>query len=415
MLKNVLKKMSASTLLLLGCQGLLLGAMQIVSQRLGKAGYGQFGLAMSFSVFSAQFILWGMDPLLTFKYARSSADDARSLLGIVLRQKQLAAFTAIFAGTLVALGWPDADERFMIFLGSVDGACLACTMPSIFDARGKTATWQFFAFIRHSIYLGLVLAVSRFFPEHFHPQTVLELHLLCILPELALEQFWVRRNVGIPHWPAPVREAFNLWRESAPMAVAVLAQQLLFNSGLPILHTFGDDAESGGLYLSSQFTTAAASFIAAPAAILHARLALHAHEGPAFRRRVWQTAIPCFVAGIFVSLSYPVVTSAIVRSLFKNLADSAPAILYIDTWRLAPILATIPFASALICLGRLRAFALCHVASALIGVSLSAALVPTYGPRAAACGIALGSCLCFVFSATLVLLDKRSAAPEHTR
>ncbi len=413
MLKGVLKKMSAATLFLLGCQGLLLFAMQIVSQRLGKIGYGQFGLAMSISVYASQFIQWGMDQLLTVKFARGSADDARRLLGLLLRQKQLAALVAIFAAAIAALCWADADARALIFLGAVDGVCLAFTMPSIFDARGKTATWQFFAFLRHSVYLIALLLFAAFYRDFFTPVSVVSLHLVCIFTELLLEQIWIRRHCCAPLWPAPASEALALWREAAPMALAVLAQQVLFNCGQPILRALGRDAEAGGLYLSNQLTIGAASFIVAPGAILHARLALHAHEGAAFRRRVWHIVVPCALAGIVISLAYPLVCGWIVRQFFKNLADSTPAILFVDTWRLAPILASVPLSSALICLGKLRAFAACHIVSALIGIGVAAALIPKYGAFAVAGGIATGSCACFFFVATLVFIDNREATSEH--
>lgn len=413
MLEGVLKKMSAATLLLLGCQGLLLFAMQIVSQRLGKTGYGQFGLAMSISVYASQFIQWGMDQLLTVKFARGSADDARRLLGLMLRQKQLAALVAILAAGIAALGWADADARALIFLGAVDGVCLAFTMPSIFDARGKTATWQFFAFLRHSIYLAALLLFAAYYRDFYTPVSVVSLHLVCIFTELFLEQIWIRHHCGAPQWPAPASEAFALWREAAPMALAVLAQQVLFNCGQPILRALGRDAEAGGLYLSNQFTIGAASFIVAPGAILHARLALHAHEGAAFRRRIWRTVLPCALAGIVISLTYPLVGGWIVRRFFKNLADSTPAILFFDTWRLAPILASVPLCSALICLGRLRAFAASQIVSALIGIITAVALVPKYGALAVAGGIATGSCVCFLFVATLVFFGDTEAAPEH--
>jgi hypothetical protein len=413
MFQSVLKKMSAATLLLLGCQALLLFAMQIVSQRLGKSGYGRFGLAMSISVFASQFIQWGMDQVLTVKFARGSIDESRRLFGVLLRQKQVAALLALSVGAIVALSWRESEERLLIFLGAADGVCLAFTIPSIFDARGKTPTWQCFAFVRHSIYLATLLTIGAFFPVRFTPTLVVAIHLMCVLPEVLLEQLWIHRNYGAPHWPAPASEAFALWRAAAPMALAVLAQQVLFNSGLPIMRALAPNVETGGLYLSNQFTTAAASFIGAPAAILHARLALHAHEGAAFRARVWKTALPCAAAGLVVSLAYPVVTSWIVHHFFKSLADSTPAILVVDTWRLAPILTTIPLSSALICQGNLRGFAACHVVAALIGMAVSVALVPTYGPRATAGGIAVGSCACLIFVATLVLFDRREAIVEH--
>ena len=413
MFQGVLRKMSAAVLLLLGCQGLLLFAMQLVSQRLGKSGYGRFGLAMSMSVFASQFIQWGMDQVLTVKFARGSADDSRRLLGVLLRQKQVAAALALMAGAIVALSWGEADDRLLIFLGAADGVCLAFTIPSLFDARGKTPTWQFYAFCRHSLYLGTLTLAGSFFPEQFTPLRVVEIHLLCILPEVLMEQIWIHRNYGPPVWPAPASEVLTLWRAAAPMALAVLAQQVLFNSGLPIMRALDPKTETGGLYLSNQFTTAAASFVGAPAAILHARLALHAHEGAAFRARVWKTALPCAAAGLVVSLAYPVVTTWIVRHFFKSLADSTPAILYVDTWRLAPIITAIPLSSALICQGNLRGFAAAHVAAALIGITVAVTFAPEFGPRATSAGVAVGSCASLIFIACLVLLDRREADVER--
>lgn len=400
MLTGLLKKMSAATLLLLGCQGLLLAAMQIVSARLGKSGYGRFGLAMSFSVFASQFIQWGMDQVLTVKFARGSVAESLRLLGYLYRQKQLAALLALAIGAIVALSWNEADERLLVFLGALDGVAVAFTIPSIFDAHGSTATWQLFAFLRHSIYLGAIVLIASLY-SNIAPVSIVAIHLLCTLPEVLLEQLWIRRHIGILEWPAPVRQAYELWRNAAPLALALLAQQVLFYCGVPIMRAFGREAETGGLYLSNQFSIGAASFLAVPGAILHARLALHAHEGAEFRRRVFQMTILCALVGVVVSLTFPIVTGVFVRHFFKNLADSAPAVLAIDTWRLAPILASIPLASGLICLGKLRSFSICNILAAVIGIAAAIALVPAYGTLAPAMGIVAGRLVILALFAVL--------------
>ncbi len=407
MFKGVLKKMSVATLLMLGCQMLLLVAMQLVSQRLGKSGYGRFGLAMSMSVFAAQFIQWGMDQLLTVKFVRGNVDDSRRLLGLLLRQKQLASLFTLFVGATVALCWNEPGERLLVFLGIADGVCLAFTIPSIFDARGKTATCQLFAFIRHTIYLGILLLIGVYCPERFTPLFAVELHLICVLPELILEQIWIYRKTGAPLWPVPVGDAYALWRDAAPMALAMFAQQVLFNCGLPIMRAFGREAETGGLYLSNQFTIGATSFVIAPGAILHARLALHSHEGPAFRRMIWLATGACALAGVVISLSYPIVCSWIVRHFFKSLADSTPTILMIDTWRLALVLASVPLSSALICLGRLRAFAACHILAAIVGIGVSVGLVSSWGIFASPTGIIVGRVFYFVLCIAIFIVDSR--------
>ncbi|HLX61123.1 MAG TPA: hypothetical protein VKX17_07550 [Planctomycetota bacterium] len=413
MLASILKKIGAATLLLAASQVLLLLAMRMLSRRLGEQGYGQYGLAMSIGVYSFQFIQWGMDQFLTVKFARGSADESRRLLGVLLRQKQLAALVALAGGGIVAFSAQSSSERALIFLGALDGVIVSFTIPSMFDARGRTATWQFFAFLRHSTYLGALMILAWFFPNYFSPSAVVSIHALCAVVQVLLDQFWIQRNYGPALWPAPARDALELWRSGAPMALAMLAQQAMFYMGLPLLRHFARDNEMGALTLSNQFTIGAASFIGAPAAIIHARLAQHQGEGRAFLRRVLRATILCALAGIALSLAFPFIGGFIVRHVFQNFADSTPKILSIDGWRLAPILASAPLASAVICLNRLRAFATCWIFALLTGLAVAAILIPRFpaaagsynGAIGAASAVVAGSFAFFVFSALLLAYD----------
>ena len=413
MSKLALKKISAATLLLMACQGLLLLAMPLVISRLGKTGYGEFGLAMSIGVYAYQFIQWGMDQLLTVKFARGSDADTRHLLGLLLRQKQLAALLALAAAGIAAACSPKASERPLIFLGALDGIILAFTIPSIFDARGRTANWQFFAFLRHAAYLGLILILAYFFPRYFSPVVLLALHALCIVPEVLLEQLWIQNAIGLPQWPAPTHEALKLWRDAAPMALAMLAQQVLFFLGVPALRHFGRENEMGGLTLSNQLTMVAASFFSAPAAMIQVRLAQHAADRAGFGRRVLKTTILCALAGAAISLLFPQAGAMLVRHVFKNLADSTPRILEVDAWRLTAILAGVPLSCALICRNQLRAFAFCWIVAFVSGASAAAVFIPRYGAPGAAGAVALGAAAFCVCAAFAVWLSVRSSAMER--
>lgn len=413
MLTNILKKIGAATLLLAASQVLLLLAMRMLSRRLGERGYGEYGLAMSIGVYSFQFIQWGMDQFLTVKFARGSADDSRRLLGVLLRQKQLAALVALSGGGIAAFSAPTSSERALIFLGALDGVIISFTIPSMFDARGRTATWQFFAFLRHSAYLGVILIMAFFFPGYFSPAAIVSVHALCAVVQVLLDQFWIQKNYGPPWWPAPAREALELWRSGAPMALAMLAQQALFYMGLPLLSFFGRESERGALTLSNQFAIGAASFIGAPAAIIHARLAQHQGEGRVFLRRVLRATFLCALAGVALSLAFPIVGGFVVRNFFQNFADSTPSIMRVDAWRLAPILASVPLASAVICLNRLRAFAACWIFALITSVIVAAIRIPQIssapgnysGAIGAATAVAAGSFAFFIFSALLLAYD----------
>lgn len=407
------KKISAATLLLLACQGLLLLALPLISRRLGQSGYGELGLAMWASMCAYQFIQWGMDQLLTVKFARASEADTRNLLGLLLRQKQLAALVVLAAAAIFAACFSKSLERPLIFLGAVDGVILAFTIPSIFDSRGRTAIWQFYAFLRHAAYLGALLILAYFFPSRFSPLAVLSLHALCIVPEVLLEQLWIQKNAGLPRWPAPPREALTLWRDAAPMALAMLAQQLLFYMGVPALKQFGRESEMGAITLSTQLTMVAASFFAAPAAMIQVRLAQHADSG-GFVRRVLKITVMCALAGAAISLVFPHAGAAVVRLIFKNFSDSTPRILEIDAWRLTAILAGVPLSCALICRNRLRAFALCWGLALAVGAGGAAIFIPRHGARGAAGSIVAGCfafCLCALIA---VIFDPRNHAAERT-
>ncbi len=264
--------------------------------------------------------------------------------------------------------------------------------------RGRTTTWQFIAFLRHAAYFGAILVLAEFFPAYFSPLAVVALHGLCIVPQVLLEQHWINRNYGAPRWPAPVRGALILWRDAAPMALAMLAQQALYYGGIQALPVFGKEGELGALTLSNQLTVGATSFLAAAASILHGRLALHAHEGCAYRRRVWRAAAVCVCAGAAVSFAFIVAGNWVLEHCGSKISGSiTPPILAVDAWRLAPILASAPLSSTLICLHRLRLYAACHVFALLAFVIAAISLIPNHGARGAAGAVAIG-CLAFFLS-----------------
>ncbi len=107
---RLLNKVAPATLWLLASQLILLQAMLLVSRRLGTAGYGLYGLAMTANVLVAPLMQWGMEPLLTVKFARGSADENRTLFGVVLRQRQLFGF-AIFGVRIRAVNDVAARQR----------------------------------------------------------------------------------------------------------------------------------------------------------------------------------------------------------------------------------------------------------------------------------------------------------------
>ena len=413
---NIIRKIGAASLLLLASQMILFLSTWLNARRLGTEGYGRFGLAMSVSVCAAQFIQWGMDQLLTVKFVRGSAEESRQLLGLLLRQKQLAGILVLFVAGVASAFWKPADERELVFLGAVDGIVLGFTMPSLFDARGQTALWQFFAFLRHAVYVGAVLTLAILFKDYFSPMAVLSMHALAIMLEIILEQLWIQKSYGLPHWPVPPRATLPLWREAAPMALAMLAQQALFFIGPPALQFFKRPGDMGALYLSNQFSIAAASFIAAPAAVIHARLAA-AHDpakSPAiFRRKVWIATLICAGAGIFYAFAFDVAAGKIASVFFTKYA-AAPGIISIDAWRLAPIFASAPLASALICAGRLRAFALAHIFALLAGAAVAAIYIPASGGGAAAGAVAAGRFVFLVFCLLFFVLDRTPDAAHSS-
>lgn len=408
---NLFRKIGAASLLLLASQLILFLSTWLNARRLGTEGYGRFGLAMSVSVCAAQFIQWGMDQLLTVKFVRGSADESRHLLGLLLRQKQLAGILVLLVAGAASAFWKPASERELVFLGAVDGIVLGFTMPSAFDARGQTALWQFFAFLRHASYVGAVLTLAVFFKDYYSPMAVLSLHALALMLEVVLEQLWIQKHYGLPHWPVPPRATLPLWREAAPMALAMLAQQALFFIGPPLLQCLKRPGDMGALYLSNQFSIAAASFIAVPAAIIHARLAA-AHDpkmAPAiFRRKVWSATLACAAAGVFYAFAFDLAAGRIATVFFSKYA-AAPGIISVDAWRLAPIFASAPLASALICAGRLRAFALAHIFALLAGTAAAAIYIPAWGGSAAAGAVAAGRFAFLIMCLLFFVLDRPPA------
>lgn len=410
----LIRKISAASLLLLASQLILFLTMRLNADRLGPIGYGRFGLAMSVSVCAAQFIQWGMDQFLTARFVRGSPNESRHLLGVLLRQKQIAAIIVLAAAALFALIGNPQSQGELIFLGAVDGIILGFTIPSVFDARSRMSTWQFYAFLRHAAYVAAVLVLAVFFKQYYSPFTVLSLHALAIVFEVILEQLWIQKNYGLPQWPIPPRETLPLWREAAPMALAMLAQQTLFYIGPPALEFFGRSGEMGALNVSNQFTIGAASFIVLPSAVILARLAAHPFSGgadlKAFRKIVWRMAAACAVAGIFYSVAFDIAAEFIAVQYFPKY-PSAPGIIAIDAWRLAPIFAAAPFASALICRGRLRAYAAAHVTALLVGTIAAIIFVPTHGAKAAAGAVMLGRVAFLLLSVIFFTLDKNTERP----
>lgn len=408
----LLQKAGAASLLLLASQLILFLGTKFNSDILGEIQYGRFGLAMSVSAYASQFIQWGLDQYLTVRFVRGSVDESRRLYGVLLRQKQIAALLVLAAGALASMLWATREDRDIIFLGAVDGVAIGFLMPSLFDASAKTALFQFYAFLRHAAYVGAMIALASFAISRYSPLAVLGLHAFGIMFEVVLEQLWIQKNYGPPVWPVPARETLPLWRDAAPMALAVLAQQALYYLGVPAMRFFDKQQSMGALYLSNQFTFAAASFITAPAALVHARLAgmseATAAGRAAFRKKVWLATLAFAAAGIVYTFAFDIAGRFLAAQFFEKLT-AVPEIISVDAWRLVPIFASVPLASALICRGHLRAFAIANIMGLLAGVAIAVVFIPRYDALGAAGAIAGGRFVYAAACAFFVVLDKPQA------
>jgi O-antigen/teichoic acid export membrane protein len=247
------------------------------------------------------------------------------------------------------------------------------------------------------VYLGTIVLVFTIWPQSVSPLAVVAVHALCIFPELALEQVWLRAAYGAPRWPAPIGKAAALVAEALPLALALVASQLLKALGMPVLWAGGHADELGAFYLSNQCSVVATALVGAALSVLHGRLANHSRDPVVLRAHVWRATLVCGVIGVAGSLTGSYAALWVPTVFGSRFAATVP-ILKNDIWRLAAILAAAPLLSLLICTQRLRTFAFVHLAGLSSGLALAAWRVHSDGARGVALAIAAGHGVVFVLA-----------------
>ncbi len=152
----------------------------------------------------------------------------------------------------------------------------------------------------------------------------------------------------------------------------------------------------------------ATAILGAALSVLHGKLANHSHDPVGLRAHVWRATFVCALVGIAGSLAGSF-AALWIPNVFGKDYEATVGILQIDIWRLAAILAAAPLLSFLICIGRLRTFALVHGAGLAGGVALAAWRVNSDGARGVALAVAAGHGIVFVLALILALKISRSA------
>jgi len=393
----------------LAVQVLGLAVVLMVSRWLGPAEYGRLGLALVFGTYACYLSQWGIDPLLTRMLVRDSPDAARLHLAAFLRQKQFSGLLLLVLGGILAALWRVPDERALICLGVLGGLILSFTVAPAFDARSRIGAYLSFALARQSAYLLAVLALWLWGRAFFAAPAVLLASAAGLSLQILLEWRWVRGNYGALRWEGAFHAGWELWRAGAPMAIAFAAMQALTLCGPPLVDALGSAADLGLLVVSNQLAMVAVSFLGLLTRLAHARLAAIPDTGGAFfRRRVWLATLGFTVAGAAVALPLALCATWLVPLLFGPKFAGAAPIFAVDAWRAVGVLASAVLGSALICQHRVRAYAVCHVLSLLVGAGVAVLGIPAYGAIAAAAAVAIGRAAFAVFAGVAFLVAGQS-------
>lgn len=397
---------------LIGVQLLSFASMWVVSRSLGPDAYGRLGLALIAGVYAYQVVQAGLDAFQTRLLAQADAAEARKILGGTFRQKQYAALLVLIAGGIIALLWNRPEERSLIFLGIIDGAILALTMPGAFDARGRTATYFAYAAVRQAFYLVNVVLLANAVPGGFTLQNVMLLHLAAIIPQLYLERMWIRKHFGAPDYSEGSLRSMEQVRAAVPLSIGSAAWQCSMVIGPPILEFTGHSKEMGYLVLSNQFAMAAHSVSLLSARTAMARLAkIPDAFGSAFRKEwIYQTVF-FIVASTAVALVGSMAGLLIIDRVWGAAFDPTLDLFRVDIWRIVGAFAGGVTSAALTCQSRLKTLAACHVLSFVGAVVLGFALVPKYGALGAVWAVVSARTLFFILSSICLLIP--ASAPRE--
>jgi O-antigen/teichoic acid export membrane protein len=402
---------------LLAAQALGMFSALILPRYLGVVEYGRVGLALTFGIYSYQLIQWGVDPHMAALLARAEPDAARCHIAACLRMKIVAAVIVLALGAALVFLFQPPPEQALIFIGLVDGALLAFSMPGAFDARLQTARFFVFSLARQALYLCVLLAAALFFPERFTAAGVLVLHAACVVPQVVLEWRWITKTYGAPPLSGAGGGAADMWRAALPLGISAAAWQLSLTAGPPILFALGGGAELGVLCLSNQIATVLHSFTTIPARQVQVRLAVQA-DGPGFRAAVWRQMLIFVFFGAVAATACSIMAVWAVPFLWGRAFAPAAALVALDAWRVAGTLAGGVASAALICRGRRRAIAVSQILALLVTLAVALLFGRTHGAWAMVAAVLAGRVAFAVFAATAFALDKspgKSCEKDLTR
>ena len=391
-------------------------AMMYVSRALGAEGYGQFGLAIAFSVQAHQFMKWGCDPLMTRELVREPQNALR-LLGAYLRQKQVASVIALFAGLLIA-AWVGAngDARWpLVLLGVIDGLILGFSVVPAFDSKGRLATHVLLSHLRPLGFLVGSFALHRFAPTYFSTQTVLIVHALAFVPGILLEWRWTARaHGGRPETRGSGREAWLLWRAAAPLGLGETASQILAYGSVPAFTALAHASATmqGHLSASNQLAVAMTGFALITVAVLHVHLVSRRDpHGRRFLREILVLTGALVAICALLAVACGLLAPLIVPLVFGRAFEPAARIFALDAWRLLGTLGIGALSSALVCRGRIGLLAACQGVGLLAAVVLAWLFVPTHGAMAATAAGVVGRGAALLAAFVAVLATTRWSEP----
>lgn len=403
--------MGGAGFFLIAAQALAFAAVYILARGLGPIDYGRVGLAMVFSIYGYQFVQFGIDPLLTRMLVRDAPERAASRLAGWLRQKQCAAVLALLIAG-VSLATSGHEDRLLLFLGVLDGVVLALSVPGAFDARSKTPLYFAFLTLRQAGYAGTALLLTVAFKPLLNPVNVVLVHLACLLTQISVEWFWVRRSFGALDWRGSLSEGVALWRMALPLAISAGAWHISGSIGPPALEWAGQKSELGPLVLSNQISMFLFSLTIIPTRIIQARLAHVDHTSAEFRRIVWRYFLLFAVAGVAAAIACDLLAPFIVPLVFSQKYQATVPLLQMDAWRVAGSAGGAAFIAAFVCEDRLWLRAGCEVLAFAATIAVVVIFIPAHGAAAAAAAVPVGRIVFTVLAATAFFLGARGQEPR---
>lgn len=245
-----------------------------LARRLGPAGYGTYGLAMSYVSILLVLTQFGLPPLLVRELARTqAADDFREMRGVlrwadrVVLLLSLGSSLVLFLASLLLAGQLSEELRYTIMAGSllIPAAALAANRGASLQGLQLIVRGQLPDVVLKPGLLSLFLTVLWLMDRPLAPQIAMLLHAAAAFLAFAVGALMLR--LALPGAAVAARPAKNSgqWRRSAipfllSRTIAVVSAQ-----GVLVLMGWLATVEEVGLY---KVAFSVSAFVALPYSLL---------------------------------------------------------------------------------------------------------------------------------------------------